>query len=220
MIFLSFQKEPSPFIAWKVSPLDEMDIIDKLLFINLWGNQADLSLWPAEEIEKPDHKDQEEAARYLLVNESKAVLEILDKKNIKRLDFLIDNAGFELITDLIFSDYLLSSGMIASVCFHLKKHPTFVSDAQIKDVRYTIRHLKNETHEETKKLGMRLMGYLETGRLILLDDWFWTSPLEGWRMPEQLKEELTKSDLVISKGDAHYRRLLGDRHWDFKTVHV
>jgi hypothetical protein len=26
---------------------------------------------------------------------------------------------------------------------------------------------------------------------------------------------MEQSDLVISKGDAHYRRLLGDRHWAF-----
>jgi hypothetical protein len=28
---------------------------------------------------------------------------------------------------------------------------------------------------------------------------------------------LAQSSLVISKGDAHYRRLLGDRHWPFET---
>jgi hypothetical protein len=29
--------------------------------------------------------------------------------------------------------------------------------------------------------------------------------------------ELARADLVISKGDANYRRLLGDRHWAFTT---
>ena len=37
-----------------------------------------------------------------------------------------------------------------------------------------------------------------------------------WEMPEVLREELTKSDLVLFKGDMNYRRLLGDRHWDFE----
>jgi hypothetical protein len=34
-------------------------------------------------------------------------------------------------------------------------------------------------------------------------------------MPDGLREELSNADLVISKGDANYRRLLGDRHWPY-----
>jgi hypothetical protein len=36
-------------------------------------------------------------------------------------------------------------------------------------------------------------------------------------MPASLTGELAQADLVISKGDANYRRLLGDRHWAFTT---
>jgi hypothetical protein len=36
-------------------------------------------------------------------------------------------------------------------------------------------------------------------------------------MSDKLKEELSQAGLVISKGDANYRRLLGDRHWPFTT---
>ncbi len=36
-------------------------------------------------------------------------------------------------------------------------------------------------------------------------------------MPSELAEELAGSDLLIFKGDANYRRLLGDRHWPFDT---
>lgn len=34
-------------------------------------------------------------------------------------------------------------------------------------------------------------------------------------MPRDLQASLAKSDLLISKGDIHYRRLLGDRRWLF-----
>ena len=38
-----------------------------------------------------------------------------------------------------------------------------------------------------------------------------------WEMPLELHRQLSTSYLVLSKGDANYRRLLGDRHWDFTT---
>jgi hypothetical protein len=51
----------------------------------------------------------------------------------------------------------------------------------------------------------------------LCDDYFWTSPLAFWEIPDTLKKELSHSNLIIIKGDANYRRLLGDRHWNFTT---
>lgn len=36
-------------------------------------------------------------------------------------------------------------------------------------------------------------------------------------MPVDLYAELSRSDLLVSKGDANYRRWLGDRYWPFTT---
>jgi hypothetical protein len=38
-----------------------------------------------------------------------------------------------------------------------------------------------------------------------------------WQMPADLYDRLGRSDFIITKGDANYRRLLGDRHWSFTT---
>jgi hypothetical protein len=45
----------------------------------------------------------------------------------------------------------------------------------------------------------------------------WTSPLRGREFPPNVNAELARADLVISKGDANYRRVLGDREWPYTT---
>lgn len=193
----------------------QSEIIERLLLVDLWGNQADLSLWPAEEDEKPDHDHSGTATEFILIDDSDAVNQHLNQETLTQIDFLIDNAGLELATDLIFSDYLISSNKTMSVHFHLKAHPTYVSDATITDVEITIQFLRHDRHKETQSLGNRLRKAQEKGFLKFDEDWFWNSPRDGWRMPDPLLRKLMESDLVISKGDAHYRRLLGDRHWPF-----
>ena len=51
----------------------------------------------------------------------------------------------------------------------------------------------------------------------LRTDYYWTSLRTGWEMPAELRLELGESDLVVSKGDANYRRWLGDRSWPHTT---
>ena len=58
---------------------------------------------------------------------------------------------------------------------------------------------------------------MQMGQLQLREHFFWTSPLSMWEMPDELRQELSKAALLISKGDANYRRLVGDRHWAFDT---
>ena len=62
-----------------------------------------------------------------------------------------------------------------------------------------------------------IISYLNNGRLTSKTHPFWTSPLPGWEMPQELRDSFKSSTLIISKGDAHYRRLLGDRHWPYQT---
>lgn len=50
-----------------------------------------------------------------------------------RIDFVLDNAGFELYCDLVYADWLIQSGTCSEVIFHGKKLPWFVSDVTKKD---------------------------------------------------------------------------------------
>ncbi|MHC0065471.1 damage-control phosphatase ARMT1 family protein [Nostoc sp. UIC 10890] len=187
-----------------------------LLYFALWGNRVDLSLWSASESERSRFDIQTQLA-HILVNDASQVMKLLTNSQGGRIDFVVDNAGFELVCDLCLVDFLLSSGLADRVYLHLKPHPTFVSDAMIKDVHYTISFLAASGNQQLTSFTQRLQDNIASGRLVLSENYFWTSPLAFWEIPNSLKNELANASLVIVKGDANYRRLLGDRHWDFST---
>ena len=184
-----------------------------LLYFALWGNRVDLSLWSALESERSRFDIQSQQA-HILVDDAAKVTELLTSKG-KRIDFVIDNAGFELVCDLCLVDFLLGSGVTSQVKLHLKPHPTFVSDAMIKDVLHTIEFLAASSHDDVTSFAKRLQENIASNRLVLCEDYFWTSPLAFWEIPDTLKSDLSAANLIVIKGDANYRRLLGDRHWDF-----
>lgn len=190
-----------------------------LVMMNLWGNQADLSMWPVGQAERPDHADRAGQLSHLLCDHAPQAVDYLLGQCGKpsRVDVLLDNAGLELVHDLLLADALLSSGTARAVHLHAKPHPTFVSDAIIPDILETIAFLSQMRTEETSAVARRLQEHLQLGSLHLRDNFFWTSPLSMWEMPPALCQELGEAALVISKGDANYRRLVGDRHWAFDT---
>ncbi|ARA95046.1 hypothetical protein AWN76_006620 [Rhodothermaceae bacterium RA] len=164
----------------------------------------------------PQHRDEAAQTAHLLANDTAAVVDHLGALGRPALiDVIADNAGFELVGDLCLVDYLLSSGQAASVRMHLKLHPTFVSDALVRDVAATIAYLRRTGPAAVQRLGERLRDHHRRGRLLLARHPYWTSPLSGWEMPTPVRAFLAPADLVISKGDANYRRWLGDRHWVF-----
>ncbi|RME07375.1 MAG: protein-glutamate O-methyltransferase family protein [Anaerolineae bacterium] len=192
--------------------------LEYLLYADLWGNQADYSLWPAEAGQRPDHASTDAAAEHLLWDDIPSIARCLVSASARgrRVDLVADNAGAELLLDLALADETLTLGA-ASVVLHLKAHPTFVSDALAADVVSTLEALRAQGETHTRALAERLMARLEEGRLVLQPHFFWNSPLEGWRLPADLRAMFAQAALVISKGDANYRRWVGDRHWEFTT---
>lgn len=186
-----------------------------LFLRDLWGNQVDLGLWSADEEFDHLHTSQNAQMDHLLVNDFTAVYQKLP--NAKRIDFIIDNAGYELFGDFLLASYLLATDPSRTVHFHLKRHPTFVSDATIKDVHFSIDTFKKQPEEMFQQFGNGFAALIENGRFQLHDHLFWTSPFPLWQLPDDLAKELAQSDLLISKGDANYRRALGDLHWPYET---
>lgn len=193
------------------------DSLDGRLLAALWGNQADLSLWPEGEVERENSPSP--AAERILIDEREAVVHHLlsGVDSIRRLDLLLDNAGSELAADLCLTQALLDRLPEAEVYLHAKAHPTFVSDAAVEDVQLTMEHFAGSNDGPVRALGRSLSDSRQMGRLHLRAPFFWTSPLPAWEMPEGLIRELRGSSLLLSKGDANYRRLMGDRRWEPTT---
>lgn len=196
---------------------DRRKALNDLIKMSLWGNQADLSIWPADQKTNPEHKNVIERGSHLVVDETESMMEYLEQLDHKgaRIEMLLDNAGMELVIDLGLVDYLLSKQIVQRARLHLKTDPAFVSDALVKDVDDTLAYLSSHNEQVVQKFASRLGNHRAIGRLQLQEDVFWVSPLSGWEMPGHLSACLAEADLVISKGDIHYRRLLGDRYWPF-----
>ena len=201
----------------QVGKINWSPFLQQLLVLNVWGNQADLSMWSADE-RRPDHRSQDDQHTHLLVNDAQQVVQLLsERKELERVDFILDNYGPELIHDIGLADLLLTFNLSRVVRLHAKPTPHYVSDAMIQDVYSTVNYLGNHDSPATKNLANRIQKHIRDQRLEIVDDYFWTSPTYFWEMPGYIRDELRTSDLVISKGDANYRRLAGDLSWPLTT---
>jgi hypothetical protein len=204
---------------WISEDVRGQEAITEILTVDLWGNQADLSLWPVGEEGAVERGASDQEGGKILIDDSDRVADLLTglDSGLPRVDIILDNAGLELVTDLTLADFLLGTDLVQWICLHPKAYPIFVSDAMVSDLMETVETLASGPTPEVRAVGNRLKGYLQEGRLTLCGELFWTSPQAMWEMPGPLKADFEASNLVIFKGDANYRRLLGDRHWPFTT---
>ena len=56
---------------------------------------------------------------------------ICKEKPLDRVDFILDNAGFELYTDLCLAEFLLEKKMCKQVQFHVKDKPGYIFDMEL-----------------------------------------------------------------------------------------
>jgi hypothetical protein len=228
---------------------EQIEQAERILFaemceICLWGNATDLSLLTSltyEDIQKLQGSEARKAAeKNIIVNDMDAAYDALrdarktkGKNSERRVDIVLDNAGFELFVDLILAGYLLSAGLATTVVLHPKTIPWFVSDVIPQDFVdllgaladpqgfYTAPDDTGKTYEplsdrevsEVKFLLTQLSTFHEEGQLILRPHRFWTGPGSYWRLPEVapgLFEDLKQSELVLFKGDLNYRKLTSD----------
>lgn len=130
--------------------------------------------------------------------------------------FICDNAGRELIADLLLADELLTgAGLASRVELHVKPEPYYLSDATASDVGKCLRRLRSMSGS-LGAAGTRLFDYAAAGLLRFETHPFWCSPLSFHDLPAGLRARLAGRFLLV-KGDLNYRRLVGDSWWDPTT---
>ncbi len=138
-----------------------------------------------------------------------------------RLDFVLDNAGFELYSDLCLAEFLLDKKLFDTVNFHVKNTPWFVSDTTKRDFHWTIEECKKSDDSVTSELGHRWANRVNEGSFVIREHPYWTYSFDfadmAKRSPE-LYKDLSNSQLIIFKGDLNYRKLIGDRDWPHTTA--
>jgi hypothetical protein len=230
---------------------EQLEAAEKVLFtemceICLWGNATDLSLLTNlsyEDIQKLQGSEaRKNSEKNILVNDLDKAFKVLitaqkEGKKERRVDIVLDNAGFELFVDLILAGYLLASGLATNVVFHPKSIPWFVSDVLPADFGALLsaladpqsfysalsedgKHAEKESVPLSKSESANLQFLFQNwstmhaeGQLMLRPNDFWTASGSYWRLPKtepELYEDLKESELVIFKGDLNYRKLTAD----------
>lgn len=195
-------------------PADPEARFQQLLHASLWGNRTDLSYTVAAHLGATAVPSAER--HNLLVDDSRALWQALLMLDGGRVALIADNAGTELLMDIVLIDALLSSGLASEVALYLKPQPFFVSDALAADLVAGLDALMAEGGLG-RKLAYRVDGHIAAGELQPKTHWFFPTSLFYFQMPDDLAAALARTDLVILKGDVNYRRLLGDAHWPYTT---
>ncbi|MEW2632022.1 damage-control phosphatase ARMT1 family protein [Streptomyces sp. NPDC048389] len=188
-----------------------------LLSASLWGNRADLGF-------RLDSGGAHESAgaragSRLVADDSAALWALLPTGGpAGSVHLVADNAGRELIPDLVLIDHLLHSGRATEVVLHVKPHPYYVSDATMSDVIDSLRRLTRAPEAGyAAQIGRRLWHAMTDGRLEVRAHEFFCAPFPYDAMPDRLRAEFAGAAVTILKGDLNYRRLVGDRLWEPTT---
>ncbi|MFC5766670.1 damage-control phosphatase ARMT1 family protein [Actinacidiphila bryophytorum] len=188
-------------------PLAEQD--HALLGAALWGNRADLGFLISA-------GDPGTAGTHVVADDSALFWRHLADASPATVYLVADNAGRELIPDLVLLDHLLTTGRAARAVLHVKPTPYYVSDATPADVLDCLRRMA-EAPGRAAETATRLWSALTRGRLRLTAHPFSCAPLPYAAMPADLRTDLAAATVTVVKGDLNYRRLVGDNLWPATT---
>lgn len=190
--------------------------LEQLLLASVFGNRIDLSFAASRAHGVLAQSDD------LLIDDRRAARELLEERS-GAVHLVIDNAGTELSVDLVLAARLLEL-LDAPLVLHVKQHPAFVSDAIPADLSWFIavedaaaRELWSQASAAARACREQLHAALRSGQLEVAEHPFWNGPRSLWECPAELEARFAAARLVILKGDAHYRRAVGDALWAPET---
>ncbi|WP_432251347.1 damage-control phosphatase ARMT1 family protein [Streptomyces sp. HNM1019] len=181
---------------------------DALVHGSLWGNRADLGFRISTSGADAGGAD----TPPLVADDSEALWSLLPVGSPATLCVVADNAGRELLPDLVLIDHVLHHGRAERVVLQVKPYPYYVSDATTEDVVDCLRRLVR-AEGAASAAGGRLWAAMGDGRLTVRAHDFFRAPLPYQEMPGDLRSEFAGATLTVMKGDLNYRRLVGDRLW-------
>lgn len=182
------------------------EALEAAVLRSLWGNQGDLSL-SAGKLKGAD------AGCEIITDQVGSTLDLLLDAAGKKVVVVLDNHGLEVLCDLVLVDALFRAANVGVVELHVKDSPVFVSDVTEADVLPIVDWVEGQD----QLLAKRLRAALDEGRLLIRSSPYYTTARAFWELPKDLSADYEEAAAVILKGDANYRRLLGDLHWPYDT---
>nr|XP_012136837.1 PREDICTED: UPF0364 protein C6orf211 homolog isoform X2 [Megachile rotundata] len=159
----------------------------------------------------------------ILVDNSESIWNLLTKKETNEstiIDVVLDNAGYELFTDLCLSVFLIAGKFAGKIRFYVKRYPWYISDATTNDFYWTLDYMKNSSNKNLQQLSNLAYDYLKNKLWTIEEESFWTSPYDFADMKEHdpvLYAKLSEAKIAIFKGDLNYRKLVGEINWEYTT---
>ncbi|XP_058796917.1 damage-control phosphatase ARMT1-like [Phymastichus coffea] len=196
------------------------------LRLSLWGNRCDLSLSSGELISQEHNPLNllESLNNKLLIDDSRKVWNLLDicclDKMDNIIDIVLDNAAYELFTDLCLAAYLITFKFAKKIRFYVKQYPWFISDVTTNDFEWLIESMVKAENSDIHTFGSYCEKCYKNNIWTIEKESFWTEPFDYSEMKNEnptLYNKLAEAKLVIFKGDLNYRKLLGDINWKYTT---
>ncbi|OAD53528.1 Venom protein 2 [Eufriesea mexicana] len=208
-----------------LSIVETKEELFKFFKSNLWGNKCDLSLSAGSEVAQTSNPIEvlKSLDKDILVDNSEIIWNLLQKKdnnNANIIDIILDNAGYELFTDLCLAVFLITNKLAENIRFYVKRYPWYVSDTTTNDFKWTLEYMKNSSDKSIQELAKLSHNYLKNHVWTIEEEPYWTGPYDFAEMEEHdpvLYAKLSEAKLAIYKGDLNYRKLLGDINWEYTT---
>ncbi|KYN02992.1 PREDICTED: putative protein-glutamate O-methyltransferase [Cyphomyrmex costatus] len=197
----------------------------KFLKLSLWGNRHDLSATagaPSSQTGNP-LVIVESLNENIVVNDWEVVWDIVNKsmKENDNIHIVLDNAGYELFTDLCLAAFLVTIAPTTKITFHVKLYPWYVSDTTVHDFLWMLDYMNRlNDHPNIQLLGKTFKNLMDQEIWSIKEEPYWTGPYDFRQMKERGKNvyaQLSDAKLVIFKGDLNYRKLLGDINFEYNT---